>query len=59
MPVNASSWLLGSGENRKCSVLSLTIEIRIHNGLHDLVLSDDAVREVVYRELFRWLKAYF
>lgn len=31
-------------------------EVTIRNGLHDLVLSDKAVREEVYRTLFRWLE---
>ena len=28
----------------------------IHNGLHDLVLSEKAVREQVYQQLFEWLQ---
>jgi alpha-beta hydrolase superfamily lysophospholipase len=33
-------------------------KIRIAGGLHDLVLSQAAVRQHVYDELFRWLDAY-
>ena len=29
---------------------------KIHNGLHDLVLSEKSVRENVYQQLFAWLK---
>lgn len=29
---------------------------KIHNGLHDLVLSEKSVRENVYQQLFEWLK---
>ena len=32
-------------------------EIRIKDGLHDLVLSAKPVRETVYQELFAWLRA--
>lgn len=29
--------------------------VSIHNGLHDLVLSAQPVREQVYQQLFQWL----
>jgi alpha-beta hydrolase superfamily lysophospholipase len=32
-------------------------EIRVQDGMHDLVLSSKPVRERVYQELFAWLKA--